>query len=91
MSADRRIVARGRGHDLAALPTPVEADENGIPAPAARGPLGWARAYANQAFTETVEPTNGHGNGHGPNGHEAIEGGEHAAIGAGDDDSHEEH
>jgi ubiquinol-cytochrome c reductase cytochrome b subunit len=76
-----------------ALPTPTEEDANGVPAPAARGALGWARAYANQAFTETVEPANGHGhgNGHGPDGHEAIEGGEHAAIGPADDDSHEEH
>jgi hypothetical protein len=41
-----------------------------------------------------VEPTNGHGHGDGyggHNGHEAIEDGEHAAIGAGDDDSHQEH
>ena len=76
-----------------ALPTPTEEDANGVPAPAARGALGWARAYANQAFIETVEPVNGHGhgNGHGPDGHEAIESGERAAIGAGDDDSHEEH
>jgi hypothetical protein len=65
-------------------------DENGVPAPAARGPLGFARQLANRAFTETVPIPEG--DGHGPgheavegNGHGAIEGGEHAAIG-----SHEE-
>ena len=68
-----------------ALPAPQEADANGVPAPAARGPLGRARALANRAFTETIEVPDGHGNGHG-NGHGEVEGGEHAAIGG-----HEEH
>ena len=58
-----------------------------MPPPAARGPLGRARAFANRAFTETVAiPDGRHGNGHG-NGHGELEGGEHAAIGGG----HEEH
>ncbi|HEX3513715.1 MAG TPA: cytochrome b, partial [Trebonia sp.] len=72
------------------LPAPEDVDENGVPAPAARGPLGFARQLANRAFTETVPIPEG--DGHGPgheavegNGHGAIEGGEHAAIG-----SHEE-
>jgi hypothetical protein len=53
-----------------------------VPQPAARGPLGRARALANRAFTETVEVPEPHGNGHGE-----LAGGEHAAIGGG----HEEH
>jgi hypothetical protein len=66
------------------LPAPEEVDENGVPAPAVRGPMGYARMLANRAFTETVAVPDGHeaveGNGHGQ-----IEGDEHAAIG-----SHEE-
>ena len=61
-----------------------------MPAPAARGPLGYARKLANRAFTETIPipAGNGHGPGHEAvegDGHGEIEGGEHAAIG-----SHEE-
>jgi ubiquinol-cytochrome c reductase cytochrome b subunit len=78
-----------------ALPAPGQPDENGVPAPASRGVMGWARGVANQAFTETVAVGDGHGNGHGhPNGHEAVEEGEHAAVGAadsGEPDGHEEH
>jgi ubiquinol-cytochrome c reductase cytochrome b subunit len=77
------------------LPAPEQLDPNGVPAPAARGPLGSARAIANRMFTETIEIPEGHGNGHG-NGHHAVEGNgnghgaltsddEHASIG-----SHEE-
>jgi len=67
----------------ALLPAPGSEDENGVPAPQARGAMGRARAIANRAFAETVvvEPNghaNGHGNGHGP----AAE--EHAAVRAGD-------
>ena len=68
-------------HVYQALPAPQEADANGVPAPAARGPLGRARALANRAFTETAAIPEPHGNGHGE-----VEGGEHAAIGG-----HEEH
>jgi hypothetical protein len=59
-------------------------DENGVPAPAARGPLGYVRMLANRAFTETVPVPDGHEAVEG-NGHREIEGSEHAAIG-----SHEE-
>jgi ubiquinol-cytochrome c reductase cytochrome b subunit len=63
------------------LPAPEQLDPNGVPAPAARGPLGSARAIANRMFTETIEiPVgHGHGNGHG-NGHGAVEGNGHGAI-----------
>jgi ubiquinol-cytochrome c reductase cytochrome b subunit len=55
----------------ALLPASGTVDENGVPAPQARGVMGRARAIANQAFAETivVEPDghgNGHGDGHGP-------------------------
>jgi ubiquinol-cytochrome c reductase cytochrome b subunit len=61
----------------ALLPAPGSADENGVPAPQARGVMGRARSIANRAFAETivVEP-DGHGNGHGP-------GEERAAVGTG--------
>ena len=71
-------------HVIEPLPAPEDVDENGVPAPAARGPLGYARMLANRAFTETVAIPDGHGAVEG-NGHGEIEGGEHAAIG-----SHEE-
>ena len=81
-----------------ALPAPGEPDANGVPAPGSRGVAGWARSVANRAFLETVAVPDGHGNGHGhPDGHEAVEGGERAAVGAGDSDEsgesdgHEEH
>ena len=78
-----------------ALPAPGEPDPNGVPAPASRGVMGWAREVANQAFVETVAVGDGHGNGHGhANGHEAVEDGEHAAVGAadsGESGDHEEH
>ena len=68
-----------------ALPAPGEPDANGVPAPGSRGVKGWARGVANRAFTETVVVSDGHGNGHHPDGeHEAIGGHEHAAVGAGD-------
>jgi ubiquinol-cytochrome c reductase cytochrome b subunit len=76
----------------AALPAPGEPDPNGVPAPGSRGVAGWARTVANRAFTETVLVTDEHGNGH-ANGHEAVEDGGHAAIGAdsGESGSGEEH
>jgi len=93
LTADERAVVDSK-HVFQALPTPEEADENGVPAPAARGPLGFARKFANRAFTETIAVPAGHGDGHAPgheavegNGHGEIEGGEHAAIGG----THEEH
>jgi ubiquinol-cytochrome c reductase cytochrome b subunit len=68
----------------ALMPAPGSEDENGVPAPQARGALGRSRAIANSAFAETVVVEadghgNGHGNGHGP---EAADG-EHAAVGSG--------
>jgi ubiquinol-cytochrome c reductase cytochrome b subunit len=82
----------------AALPAPSEEDANGVPAPAARGMMGWARTHANRAFTETIEVGDGHGNGHGHgdghgNGHGAVAGGEHAAVGSAEsgDQPPEEH
>jgi ubiquinol-cytochrome c reductase cytochrome b subunit len=55
----------------ALLPASGTVDENGVPAPQARGALGRARAIANRAFAETIVVEadghgNGHGNGHGP-------------------------
>src|SRR5215813_3802414 len=38
-----------------ALPAPGEPDTNGVPAPGARGVMGWARGVANRAFQETGE------------------------------------
>jgi quinol---cytochrome-c reductase cytochrome b subunit len=59
-------------------------DRNGVPAPSARGPMGFARKFANRAFTETIAIPEGHGNGHGEPG--AVEEGERAAIGGGHDE-----
>jgi ubiquinol-cytochrome c reductase cytochrome b subunit len=74
----------------ALLPAPGSEDDNGVPAPSARGMLGKARAVANRAFAETIPvpadghgaiETDGHGNGHHGNGH-AVTGEEHEAVGA---------
>ncbi len=69
----------------ALLPASGTVDENGVPAPTARGALGRARAIANQAFAETIVVEadghgNGHGNGHGPGG----PGEEYAELGPGE-------
>jgi ubiquinol-cytochrome c reductase cytochrome b subunit len=90
LTEEERAVIESK-HVYEALPAPQEVDVNGVPAPAARGPLGRARAYANRAFTETAAVPEAHGNGHG-NGHGELEGGEHAAIGGGHQEhGHEEH
>ncbi|MDN3353209.1 ubiquinol-cytochrome c reductase cytochrome b subunit [Actinomadura sp. DC4] len=68
----------------------AEEDENGIPSPSARGPLGRARKALNSAFTSDDIPMgNGHGDGHG-NGHAdghgdhpEIEGGDHKELSRG--------
>jgi ubiquinol-cytochrome c reductase cytochrome b subunit len=86
-------------HVYPELPAPDQADDNGVPAPAARGALGAARAIANRAFTETISASegNGHGNGHGyghgnghgavtSDGHGEVEGDSHAAIGSQEED-----
>ena len=68
----------------ALMPPPGSGDANGVPAPTSRGVLGKARAAANRAFAETVVlEANGHGDGHGGNGHgPEIAGEEHEAVGA---------
>jgi ubiquinol-cytochrome c reductase cytochrome b subunit len=66
-------------------PALVAADENGVPAPQARGITGRLRASAYRVLTESIPlpPDNGHGNGHdGHDGHDGERGDEHAAIGA---------
>jgi ubiquinol-cytochrome c reductase cytochrome b subunit len=92
LTDEERAVVESK-HVFTPLPSVEQADENGVPAPAARGPMGWARGVANRAFAETAEGGNGHGYGHGNghgNGHGELGEGEHAAIGEGDH-SHEEH
>jgi len=73
----------------ALMPAAGSEDENGVPAPSARGAMGRMRAAANRAFTETiVVEADGHGNGHHGNGHGPEGAGEeHAAVGAGDADA----
>jgi quinol---cytochrome-c reductase cytochrome b subunit len=62
---------------IALMPGPGSEDDNGVPAPSARGALGKARAVANRAFAETIPvEADGHGNGH------AVTGEEHEAVGA---------
>jgi len=71
--------------EVAALPAAGVPDENGVPAPDTHGVMGWARGVANRAFTETIAVPDGHGNGHAAvDGHGAVEGGEHAAVGSGE-------
>src|SRR6516165_8883021 len=71
--------------EVAALPAAGVPDENGVPAPDTSGVMGWARGVANRAFTETIAVPDGHGNGHAAvDGHGAVEGGEHAAVGSGE-------
>jgi ubiquinol-cytochrome c reductase cytochrome b subunit len=84
LTEEERAVIESK-RDYEPLPTAETADLNGVPAPSARGPMGFARKFANRAFTETVVIPEGHGNGHGA--HEEVEGEDHAAISG----SHEEH
>jgi ubiquinol-cytochrome c reductase cytochrome b subunit len=63
-----------------------DTDENGLPDPSRRGPMGRVQALAHDIFVEGISlapPTDGHGNGHGGDGHGEVEGGERAAVGAG--------
>jgi ubiquinol-cytochrome c reductase cytochrome b subunit len=49
-----------------------DTDENGLPSPSRRGPLGRLQSVAHDYFVEGISlapPTNGHTNGHGTNGH----------------------
>jgi ubiquinol-cytochrome c reductase cytochrome b subunit len=87
LTEEERAIIESK-HDFEPLPTSADVDENGVPAPAARGPMGYARKLANRAFTETIAIPAGNGHGHEAvegDGHGEIEGDEHAAIG-----SHEE-
>ena len=89
LTEEERAVLESK-HVFEALPTAETVDLNGVPAPSARGPMGFARKFANRAFTETIAVPDGHGDGHGAvqaNGHGEVEGDEHAAIGG----THEEH
>jgi ubiquinol-cytochrome c reductase cytochrome b subunit len=86
-------------HPPVSVTQPVsDTDENGLPAPSKRGVLGQLQARAHDVFVEGISlapPTNGHTNGHGGNGHNGnghnghaeIEGGERAAVGAGQAES----
>jgi ubiquinol-cytochrome c reductase cytochrome b subunit len=83
VNEDSRAVLEAK-RPPALMPAPGAEDENGVPSPATRGPVGWARGVANRAFAETIAAGDGHGNGHGPDGHgpeAAAE--EHAAVGSG--------
>ena len=93
---EHAVVASKQVHK--ALPVAAEVDENGIPAPAARGLMGGPGTVANRAFLETVDSAPGHGDGYGhgdghavgdghPDGH-AVADGEHAAVTSGDPESH---
>ncbi len=99
---ERPVTEEERGYldvkiPIRELPAPEQVDANGVPAPAARGPLGAARAIANRAFTETIvipaHNGNGHGNGNGhSNGHAVNGNGNgHAAINGHDTVSEDEH
>jgi len=71
----------------ALMPAPGSEDANGVPAPASRGALGWAKGLSNRAFAETIAvEADGHGNGHGGNGHgpetPEVAGEEHEAVSA---------
>jgi quinol---cytochrome-c reductase cytochrome b subunit len=67
----------------AALPSGEEPDRNGVPAPASRGLMGWARGVANRAFLETAEGGDGYGHDEHGDGHAEVGAGEHAAVGSG--------
>jgi ubiquinol-cytochrome c reductase cytochrome b subunit len=73
-------------HVYEPLPTADTVDANGVPAPSARGPMGFARKLANRAFTETVVIPEAHGHGYGD--HEELEHDETAAIGGSSTDEH---
>jgi ubiquinol-cytochrome c reductase cytochrome b subunit len=60
---ERGVIESKRAYEP--LPSAETVDSNGVPAPSARGPMGFARQFANRAFTETIEIPAGHGNGHG--------------------------
>jgi ubiquinol-cytochrome c reductase cytochrome b subunit len=68
----------------APLALPEETDDNGLPDPARRSLVGRLQSSAHDIFAEGISlapPANGHGNGHGTNGHGEVEGSERAAVG----------
>ncbi len=78
----------------APLELPQDTDDNGLPRPASRNPVGKLQERMHEVFAEGISlapPANGHGNGHGTNGHGTnghnghgeVEGGERAAVGSG--------
>jgi ubiquinol-cytochrome c reductase cytochrome b subunit len=75
-------------HVYQPLPTADNADDNGVPAPSARGPMGFARKLANRAFTETYVMPEGDGHGHGYGDHEELEHDDTAAIGGSSPEEH---
>jgi ubiquinol-cytochrome c reductase cytochrome b subunit len=77
VKAEAEAVLRAKP-ELPVLPT-AEEDENGIPSPGARGPLGRARKALNTAFTADDIPS-GHTNGHGDDHAD----GESPEVGSGD-------
>jgi ubiquinol-cytochrome c reductase cytochrome b subunit len=78
----------------APLALPQDTDDNGLPRPASRNPVGKLQERMHEVFAEGISlapPADGHGdghgtNGHGTNGHSEVEGGERAAIGSGRSD-----
>jgi ubiquinol-cytochrome c reductase cytochrome b subunit len=94
---ERPVTEEEAAELISAPPTPLalprETDDNGLPAPATRRPLGRVQALARDIFAEGISlapPTGGHGNGHGEDGHNGqgeVEGGDRAAVGAGQNET----
>ncbi|HEY6498768.1 MAG TPA: ubiquinol-cytochrome c reductase cytochrome b subunit, partial [Streptosporangiaceae bacterium] len=78
----------------APLTLPQDTDDNGLPRPASRNPVGKLQERMHEVFAEGISlapPADGHGdghgtNGHGTNGHSEVEGGDRAAVGSGRSD-----
>jgi ubiquinol-cytochrome c reductase cytochrome b subunit len=74
----------------APLALPQDIDDNGLPRPASRNPVGKLQERVHEVFAEGISlapPTNGHGpDGHGTDGHGEVESSERAAVGAGQPD-----
>jgi len=83
VNEERRAVLEAKKVPALMLPPGTE-DANGVPTPASRGALGWAKGVSNRAFAETIAvEADGHGNGHGGNGHAPeVAGEEHEAVSA---------
>jgi ubiquinol-cytochrome c reductase cytochrome b subunit len=68
-----------------ALPSSIGTGAEEVPPPGMRGTMGRVRLRLNNLVNENI-PANGHGDGHGPDGHGAEDGHAHAAIGQGEHD-----